>query len=87
MHTKDKIFLGAFELSGIPLSPRGVPQVEVTFNVDPSGILNVNAVDKTTGKSNKITITNDKSRLSKEKYVNSSLVVAEKVIMVLEPKQ
>ena len=58
--------LGKFELSGIPPAPRGVPQIEVTFDIDANGILNVTAVDKTTGKSNKITITNDKGRLSKE---------------------
>jgi len=64
--TKDNNMLGKFELSGIPPAPRGVPQVEVTFDIDANGILNVSAVDKTTGKSNKITITNDKGRLSKE---------------------
>jgi heat shock 70kDa protein 1/2/6/8 len=64
--TKDNNMLGKFELSGIPPAPRGVPQIEVTFDVDANGILNVSAVDKTTGKSNKITITNDKGRLSKE---------------------
>ncbi|CAO3616852.1 unnamed protein product [Cunninghamella echinulata] len=64
--TKDNNLLGKFELSGIPPAPRGVPQVEVTFDVDANGILNVSALDKTTGKSNKITITNDKGRLSKE---------------------
>ncbi|KAG2179889.1 hypothetical protein INT43_003675 [Umbelopsis isabellina] len=64
--TKDNNILGKFELSGIPPAPRGVPQVEVTFDVDANGILNVSALDKTTGKSNKITITNDKGRLSKE---------------------
>ncbi|KAI8073347.1 hsp71-like protein [Gongronella butleri] len=64
--TKDNNLLGKFELSGIPPAPRGVPQIEVTFDVDANGILNVSALDKTTGKSNKITITNDKGRLSKE---------------------
>ncbi|CAD6566737.1 MAG: 70-kilodalton heat shock protein [Cyphobasidiales sp. Tagirdzhanova-0007] len=64
--TKDNNLLGKFELSGIPPAPRGVPQIEVTFDVDANGILNVNAADKTTGKSSKITITNDKGRLSKE---------------------
>lgn len=58
--------LGKFELSGIPPAPRGVPQIEVTFDIDANGILNVSAVDKSTGKENKITITNDKGRLSKE---------------------
>ncbi|XP_042889577.1 heat shock 70 kDa protein cognate 4-like [Penaeus japonicus] len=64
--TKDNNLLGKFELSGIPPAPRGVPQIEVTFDVDANGILNVTAVDKSTGKENKITITNDKGRLSKE---------------------
>ncbi|ORX89510.1 70 kDa heat shock protein 2 [Basidiobolus meristosporus CBS 931.73] len=64
--TKDNNILGKFELTGIPPAPRGVPQIEVTFDVDANGILNVSALDKTTGRSNKITITNDKGRLSKE---------------------
>ncbi|CAR26057.1 hypothetical protein ZYGR_0E00340 [Zygosaccharomyces rouxii] len=64
--TKDNNLLGKFELSGIPPAPRGVPQIEVTFDVDSNGILNVSAVEKGTGKTNKITITNDKGRLSKE---------------------
>ncbi|KJA21893.1 hypothetical protein HYPSUDRAFT_67391 [Hypholoma sublateritium FD-334 SS-4] len=64
--TTDNNLLGKFELSGFPPAPRGVPQVEVTFDVDANGILNVSASDKTTGKSNRITITNDKGRLSKE---------------------
>ncbi|XP_018416156.1 PREDICTED: heat shock 70 kDa protein isoform X2 [Nanorana parkeri] len=64
--TKDNNLLGKFELSGIPPAPRGVPQIEVTFDIDANGILNVSAVDKSSGKQNKITITNDKGRLSKE---------------------
>jgi L1 cell adhesion molecule like protein len=64
--TRDNNLLGKFELSGIPPAPRCVPQVEVTFDIDANGILNVSASDKTTGKSNRITITNDKGRLSKE---------------------
>jgi len=64
--TKDNNLLGKFELSGIPPAPRGVPQIEVTFDIDANGILNVSAVDKSTGRQNKITITNDKGRLSKE---------------------
>ena len=64
--TKDNNLLGKFELSGIPTAPRGVPQIEVTFDIDANGILNVSAVDKSTGKENKITITNDKGRLSKD---------------------
>nr|UYI58176.1 HSP70 [Rana dybowskii] len=64
--TKDNNLLGKFELSGLPPAARGVPQIEVTFDIDANGILNVSAVDKSTGKQNKITITNDKGRLSKE---------------------
>lgn len=64
--TKDCNLLGKFELSGIAPAPRGVPQIEVTFDVDANGILNVSAVDKASGKEDKITITNDKGRLSKE---------------------
>ncbi|XP_047137125.1 heat shock 70 kDa protein-like [Hydra vulgaris] len=64
--TQHNNLLGKFELSGIPPAPRGVPQIEVTFDVDANGILNVSALDKSTGKENKITITNDKGRLSKE---------------------
>jgi len=64
--TKDNNLLGKFELGGIPPAPRGVPQIEVTFDIDANGILNVSAVDKSTGKESKITITNDKGRLSKE---------------------
>jgi len=75
--TKDNNLLGKFELTGIPPAPRGVPQVEVTFDIDANGILNVSAVDKTTGRSNKITITNDKGRLSKED-IERMLAEAEK---------
>ena len=64
--TKDNNLLGRFELYGIPPAPHGVPQIEVTFDVDANGILNVSACDKTTGKSNRITVTNDNGRLSKE---------------------
>jgi heat shock protein 5 len=64
--TKDNHLLGKFELSGIPPAPRGVPQVEVTFEIDANGILQVNAEDKGTGKSEKITITAEKGRLSEE---------------------
>merc|ERR1712165_258318 len=64
--TKDNNLLGKFELSGIPPAPRGVPQIEVTFDVDANGIMSVNATDKSSGKTEKITIKNDKGRLSKE---------------------
>merc|ERR1712198_124190 len=64
--TKDNHNLGKVDLSGIPPAPRGVPQIEVTFDIDANGILNVSAADKSTGKQNKITITNDQGRLSKE---------------------
>merc|ERR1711988_537335 len=64
--TKDNHNLGKFDLTGIPPAPRGVPQIEVTFDIDANGILNVSAADKSTGKQNKITITNDKGRLSNE---------------------
>jgi L1 cell adhesion molecule like protein len=62
--TKDNNLLGKFHLDGIPPAPRGVPQIEVTFDIDANGILNVSAQDKSTGKSNQITITNEKGRLS-----------------------
>lgn len=62
--TKDNNKLGQFELSGIPPAPRGIPKIEVTFDIDANGILNVNASETGTGKSQKIKITNDKGRLS-----------------------
>ena len=64
--TKDNRHMGQFELSGIPAAPRGVPQIEVSFDIDTNGILNVSALDKGTGKSQQITITNDTGRISKE---------------------
>jgi len=64
--TKDNHLLGKFELGGIPPAPRGQPQIEVTFEIDSNGILNVGAEDKATGKAEKITITNDKGRLTEE---------------------
>jgi len=64
--TKDNNLLGKFQLDGIPPAPRGVPQIEVSFDLDANGIMNVTAADKSTGKSNKITITNDKGRLSQD---------------------
>ncbi|CAH1772401.1 unnamed protein product [Owenia fusiformis] len=73
--TKDNNLLGQFELSGIPPAPRGVPKIEVTFDIDANGILHVTAKDESTGKSNNIRITNDKGRLSKEdieKMVNDA---------------
>jgi L1 cell adhesion molecule like protein len=64
--TKDNHQLGKFNLDGIPPMPRGQPQIEVTFDLDANSILNVTAVEKSTGKNNKIVITNDKGRLSKD---------------------
>ena len=64
--TKDNRLMGQFELSGIPPAPRGSPQIEVSFDIDANGILNVSAEDKNTGKSQKITISNDSGRISKE---------------------
>ena len=64
--TRDNNLLGKFELGGVAPAPRGVPKIDVTFEIDANGILNVSAVDTSTGKSSKITITNDKGRLSKE---------------------
>merc|ERR1712213_92047 len=64
--TRDNNILGKFNLDGIPPMPRGVPHIEVTFDIDANGILNVSAIEKSTGKENSITITNDKGRLSKE---------------------
>jgi len=73
--TRDNNRLGTFELTGIPPAPRGVPQIEVTFDLDANGIMNVSAVDKSSGRKNQITITNDKGRLSKddiERMVNDA---------------
>eukprot|EP00117_Sycon_ciliatum_P018070 scpid98362/ scgid16828/ Heat shock 70 kDa protein cognate 4; Heat shock 70 kDa protein 88E len=73
--TKDNHLLGKFNLEGIPPAPRGSPQIEVTFDIDANGILNVSALDKATNKKTNITITNDKGRLSKEeieKMVNDA---------------
>jgi len=75
--TKDNNLLGKFELTGIPPAPRGVPQIEVTFDLDANGIMNVSALEKGTGKINKIVITNDKGRLSKED-IERMLAEAEK---------
>ena len=87
--TKDNNNLGKFELSGIPPAPRGVPQIEVTFELDANGILKVSAGDKGTGKSESITITNDKGRLSTEeiermveeaeKYADEDKAVKERI--------
>ncbi|KAK3944469.1 Hsp70 chaperone [Diplogelasinospora grovesii] len=75
--TKDNNLLGKFELTGIPPAPRGVPQIEVTFDLDANGIMNVSALEKGTGKTNHIVITNDKGRLSKED-IERMLAEAEK---------
>lgn len=75
--TKDNNLLGTFNLTGIPPAPRGIPKIEVTFDLDANGILNVSAKDSGTGKSEKITIKNDKGRLSKEE-IERMLAEAEK---------
>lgn len=75
--TKDNNSLGKFHLDGIPPAPRGVPQIEVTFDLDANGIMNVQAVDKSTGKKNQITITNEKGRLS-QKEIDRMLDEAER---------
>jgi len=87
--TKDCHKLGTFDLSGIPPAPRGVPQIEVTFDIDANGIMNVSAEDKTTGKKSSVTITNDKGRLSQaeieamckdaEKFAEADKVARERV--------
>ena len=87
--TKDNTLLGKFQLDGIPPMPRGTPQVEVIFDIDANGILNVSATEKSTNKTNKITITNDKGRLSAEeiermveeaeKYKNEDEQIREKI--------
>ena len=75
--TKDNNMLGKFELTNIPPAPRGVPQIEVSFELDANGILKVNAADKGTGKSESITITNDKGRLTPEE-IDRMVAEAEK---------
>lgn len=87
--TKDNHLLGKFDLNGIPPAPRGVPQIEVTFEIDVNGILRVSAEDKGTGNKEKITITNDQNRLTPEdiermindaeKFADDDLKVKEKV--------
>jgi len=64
--TKDNKILGQFDLSGIPPAPRGIPKIDITLDIDANGILNVSAEEKGTGKSHKITITNDQNKFSKE---------------------
>ena len=75
--TKDNNKLGEFTLQGIPPMPRGVPQIEIAYDLDSNGILNVSACEKSTGKSDNITVTNDKGRLSKEE-IERMLEEAEK---------
>lgn len=75
--TKDNHLLGNFDLSAIPKAPRGVPQIQVTFDLDENGILNVSAEDQGTGKTESITITNDQGRLSKEE-IEQMIADAEK---------
>jgi heat shock protein 1/8 len=72
---KDNHLLGEFQLVGIPPAPSGVPKIEVTFDIDGNGLLNVSAIDKSSGKENKITTTNDKERLSRneiERMINDA---------------
>merc|ERR1712176_534448 len=64
--TKDNHLLGKFDITGVPPAPRGVPQIEVTFEIDANGVLHVSAEDKGTGNKEQITITNDQNRLSPE---------------------
>lgn len=75
--TRDCNLLGTFKLEGLPPMPRGVPQIDVSFDMDSNGILNVSAAEKSTGKSQKITITNDKGRLSREE-IDRLIAEAEK---------
>ena len=78
--TKDNHFLGKFDLTGIPPAPRGVPQIEVTFEIDVNGILKVSAEDKGTGNKNKIVINKDQNRLNPEdiqKMINDAEKFAE----------
>jgi len=70
--TKDNNLLGRFELFDIPPAPRGVPQIEVSFDIDANGILNASARDETTGNSNHVTIPNDKDRVPWENMVNGA---------------
>ena len=75
--TKDNTLLGTFQLDGIPPMPRGMPQIEIVYDLDANGILNINATEKSTGKTNNITITNDKGRLSQEE-IDRMVAEAEK---------
>ena len=75
--TRDNHLLGKFDLTGIPPAPRGVPQIDVTFDIDANGILNVSAKDNSTGRSNQIQIKNDKGRLTKDE-INRMVQDAEK---------
>lgn len=75
--TRDNNLLGSFHLTGIPPAPRGIPQIEVSFDIDANGILNVTAHDKSTGKSSHITIKNDKGRLTQSE-IDKMLADAEK---------
>merc|ERR1711981_1127631 len=78
--TKDNHKLGQFDMSGIPPAPRGQPQIEVTFEIDSNGILNVGAEDKGTGASEKITITNDKGRLREaEEFAEEDKLAKERI--------
>merc|ERR1719273_2803947 len=85
--TKDNHLLGKFDITGIPSAPRGVPQIEVTFEIDSNGILQVSAKEKGTNKENKITITNDQNRLTPDeiqKMVDDAEKFAEEDKLVKE---
>merc|ERR1712182_30851 len=77
--TKDNHKLGQFDMTGIPPAPRGQPQIEVTFEIDSNGILNVGAEDKGTGNAEKITITNDKGRLTAEEFAEEDKMAKERI--------
>lgn len=80
--TKDNNLLGTFDLTGIPPAPRGIPKIDVTFDLDANGILNVSALESSTGRSKNITIKNDKGRLS-QKEIERMLAEADKYVFFI----